>query len=105
VIRIGFGKPVLVALLLLLPIILDSYTIHVAILIMLFAIVAVGLSLVMGFGGQVNLAQAAFFGTGAYVSALLTTTYGWNPWLAAPVAVLATCGIALASAVPATTTT
>ena len=100
-IRIGFGKPVLVALLLLLPIILDSYTIHVAILIMLFAIVAVGLSLVMGFGGQVNLAQAAFFGTGAYVSALLTTTYSWNPWLAAPVAVLATCAIALAVAIPA----
>jgi len=56
VIRIGFGKPLLVALLLLLPVVLDSYTVHVAILIMLFAIVAVGLSLVMGFGGQVNLA-------------------------------------------------
>jgi len=101
VIRIGFGKPLLVALLLVLPLVLDTYTIHVAILIMLFAIVAVGLSLVMGFGGQVNLAQAAFFGAGAYVSALLTTTYGWNPWLAAPVAVLATCAMALAVAVPA----
>jgi branched-chain amino acid transport system ATP-binding protein/branched-chain amino acid transport system permease protein len=101
VIRIGFGKPLLAALLLLLPVVLDSYTIHVAILIMLFAIVAVGLSLVMGFGGQVNLAQAAFFGTGAYVSALLTATYGWIPWLAAPVAVLATCAVALAVAIPA----
>ena len=100
-IRIGFGKPLLVVLLLLLPAILDSYTIHVAILIMLFAIVAVGLSLVMGFGGQVNLAQAAFFGTGAYASALLSTTYGWNPWLAAPVAVVATCVVALAVAIPA----
>lgn len=100
-IRIGFGKPLLVALLLLLPLVLDSYTVHVAILIMLLSIVAIGLSLVMGFAGQVNLAQAAFFGTGAYVSALLTTTYGWNPWLAAPVAVLVTCAVALAVAVPA----
>jgi branched-chain amino acid transport system permease protein len=100
-IRIGFGKPLLVALLLLLPLVLDSYTIHVAILIMLFAIVAIGLSLVMGFAGQVNLAQAAFFGTGAYASALLTTTYGWNPWPAAVAAVLATCVVALAVAVPA----
>ena len=100
-IRIGFGKPLLVGLLLLLPVVLDSYTIHVAILIMLFAIVAVGLSLVMGFGGQVNLAQAAFFGTGAYASALLSTTYGWNPWLAAPVAVLTTCAVALTVAIPA----
>ena len=100
-IRIGFGKPLLVVLLLLLPFVLDSYTIHVAILIMLFAIVAVGLSLVMGFAGQVNLAQAAFFGAGAYASALLTTTYGWNPWLAAVAAVVATCVVALAVAVPA----
>lgn len=100
-IRVGFGKPILVALLLLLPVVLDSYTIHVAILIMIFAIVSVGLSLVMGFAGQVNLAQAAFFGTGAYASALLTTTYGWNPWLAAAAAVLTTCVVALAVAVPA----
>lgn len=100
-IRIGFGKPILAALLLLLPVVLDSYTIHVAILIMLFAIVSIGLSLVMGFAGQVNLAQAAFFGAGAYASALLTTTYGWNPWLAAPVAVFATCVVALAVAIPA----
>ena len=100
-IRIGFGKPILAALLLLLPVVLDSYTIHVAIVIMLFAIVAIGLSLVMGFAGQVNLAQAAFFGTGAYASALLTTTYGWNPWLAAPAAVFATCVVALAVAIPA----
>lgn len=100
-IRIGFGKPLLVASLLLLPLVLDSYTTHVAILTMLFAIVAIGLSLVMGFAGQVNLAQAAFFGTGAYASALLTTTYGWNPWLAAVAAVLATCVVALAVAVPA----
>src|SRR6266542_4153000 len=99
--RIGFGKPILAALLLLLPVVLDSYTIHVAILIMIFAMVSVGLSLVMGFAGQVNLAQAAFFGTGAYASALLTTTYGWNPWLAAAAAVLATCAVALTVAVPA----
>ena len=99
--RIGIGKPLLLVALMALPAVLDSYTTHVAILIMLFAIVAIGLSLVMGYAGQVNLAQAAFFGAGAYVSALLTTTYGWNPWLAAPFAILATCGIALAVAIPA----
>ena len=99
--RIGIGKPLLLVALIALPAVLDSYTTHVAILIMLFAIVAIGLSLVMGYAGQVNLAQAAFFGAAAYVSALLTTTYAWNPWLAAPVAILATCGIALAVAIPA----
>jgi len=87
VIRVGFGKPLLVAMLFALPVFLDLYRTSIAITILLFAIVAIGLSLVMGFAGQVNLAQAAFFGTGAYASALLTTNYGWNPWAAAPVAI------------------
>jgi branched-chain amino acid transport system permease protein len=100
-IRVGVGKPLLLAALLALPVFLDLYKAHVAVLIMVYAIVAIGLSLVMGFGGQVNLAQAAFFGTGAYASAILTATYGWNPWLAAPVAVLAACGMALVIGLPA----
>lgn len=99
--RIGLGKPVLLALLFALPVFLDLYQVHVAVLILVFAIVAIGLSLVMGFGGQVNLAQAAFFGTGAYTSAILTSAYGWNPWLAAPVAIAITCGVALIAGIPA----
>ncbi len=101
VVRIGLGKPLLVVTLAALPVFLDLYKAHVAILILLFIIVAIGLSLVMGFGGQVNLAQAAFFGTGAYVSAILTSTYGWDPWLAAPVAILSTCLMALVVGLPA----
>ena len=30
-----------------------------------------------------------FFGTGAYTSTILQVTYGWNPWLAWPAAMLA----------------
>lgn len=100
-IRIGLGRPSVLAALLALPVFLDVYKAHVAVLIMLYAIVAIGLSLVMGFGGQVNLAQAAFFGTGAYASAILTATYGWNPWLAAPAAILASGATALVVGLPA----
>jgi branched-chain amino acid transport system permease protein len=100
-IRIGLGKPALLVALLALPLFLDVYRAHVAVLILVFAIVAIGLSLVMGFGGQVNLAQAAFFGTGAYTSGILTGALGWNPWLAAPVAVGVTCLIALIAGIPA----
>jgi branched-chain amino acid transport system permease protein len=99
--RVGLGKPLLVALMFGLPVFLDLYTAHVAVLILIFAIVAIGLSLVMGFAGQVNLAQAAFVGTGAYASAILTSTYGWNPWVAAPVAVGASCVVALVVGLPA----
>jgi len=48
----------------------------------IYAIVAIGLALLIGYAGQVSMAQAAFFGIGAYTSAILTTQYAFNPWLA-----------------------
>jgi branched-chain amino acid transport system permease protein len=39
----------------------------------LFTIVLVGLNLLMGYAGQVSLGQAAFYGLGAFFSAILTT--------------------------------
>lgn len=47
----------------------------------IYTIVAVGLGLLMGFAGQISLGQAAFYGVGAYSTAILTTTYDWNPWI------------------------
>src|SRR5581483_11061166 len=52
--------------LLVLPNGLSAYGIHIANLVLIFAMLAVGLSIVLGHAGQVNLAQAAFFGMGAY---------------------------------------
>jgi branched-chain amino acid transport system permease protein len=62
-------------------------------------LLALSLNLVMGYTGQLNLGQSAFFGIGAYVSTILIKTYGWNFWLAALVAVAAAglVGIALAA--------
>jgi branched-chain amino acid transport system permease protein len=42
-----------------------------------------------GFAGQTSFGHVVFFGTGAYVSAILHVTYGVNPWLAWPFAALA----------------
>jgi branched-chain amino acid transport system permease protein len=42
----------------------------------IYAIVALGLSLFLGYAGQISLGHAAFFGIGAYTSAILTTRYG-----------------------------
>jgi branched-chain amino acid transport system permease protein len=42
----------------------------------------IGLNLLMGQAGQISLGHAAFIGLGAYGAAILTTTYGVNPWLA-----------------------
>src|SRR5699024_5632921 len=33
------------------------------------------------YAGQISLGQAAFYGIGAYTTAILSTTYGLSPWL------------------------
>jgi branched-chain amino acid transport system permease protein len=62
-------------------------------------LLALSLNLVMGYTGQLNLGQSAFFAIGAYVSTILIKSYGWNFWLAALVAVAAAglLGVALAA--------
>ena len=45
-------------------------------------VLAVALNLFIGYAGQISLGHAAFFGMGAYSSAILTTRYEWSPWLA-----------------------
>jgi len=62
-------------------------------------LLALALNLVLGYTGQLNLGQSAFFAIGAYVSTILIKDYGWNFWLAAFVAVMAAglVGLALAA--------
>ncbi len=67
----------------------SGYVLGMLIFIALNGMAALGLSLVMGFAGQVSLGQAAFYAIGAYVSGVLTASYGWNGWLSVAVAVLA----------------
>ena len=62
--------------------------------------VTVGLCLLMGYTGQVSLGQAAFFGIGAYFSAILSTTYHVNPWLAMLIAAMGTGTFAYAIGLP-----
>ena len=59
----------------------DEYYRSVGIIIGLHAIVTIGLCLVMGLAGQISLGQAAFWGIGAYTSAVLTTKYGLSPFV------------------------
>jgi branched-chain amino acid transport system permease protein len=95
------GIAVLAVLAWLLPYRLDSYLIHVANVIILFAILAVGLGLVMGIAGQINLAQIALFGVAAYATAILTTRSGFGFWTAAALAMLISAGIGVLIGTPA----
>lgn len=61
-------------------------------------LLALSLNLVLGYAGQLNLGQSAFFAIGAYVNTLLVK-HGWNFWLAVPAAMAASgvLGLALAA--------
>lgn len=50
---------------------IESYLIHLAILIGIYLILSLALQLALGYGGLINLGHIAFFGIGAYTSALL----------------------------------
>jgi branched-chain amino acid transport system permease protein len=63
-------------LVLLLPLVLDEYGVHVLVLILIYMIAALGLQLVIGYGGSIIIGHAAFVGAGAYVSALLSLKLG-----------------------------
>ncbi|HEY5350191.1 MAG TPA: branched-chain amino acid ABC transporter ATP-binding protein/permease [Candidatus Lustribacter sp.] len=60
----------------------------------IFAIAAIGLSLLMGNVNQISLGQAGFFGIGAYAVASLTTAWNLPPWLSWPLATLIGIGVA-----------
>jgi branched-chain amino acid transport system permease protein len=85
----------------LLPYQLNSYTMHVVNVMLLFAILAVGLGLAMGIAGQINLGQVALFGVGAYTTAVLTVKSGMGFWAAAAIAILATAAVGLVVGTPA----
>ena len=58
----------------------------------IYCLITLGLSILMGYGGQISLGQAAFYGIGAYVSGILTAKYGLNPWVCMLIgAVVASC--------------
>ena len=82
------------ALVVLLPLLFpnDYFVIVVGASAGLHAILAVGLNLLVGYAGQISLGHAAFFGMGAYASAILTTRFGW-PGLLALLAGLLVAGL------------
>lgn len=83
------------------PLAVESrYGLGMLVFVALNGLPAVGLSLVMGFAGQVSLGQAAFFAVGAYVSGVLTATHGWNGWVALLCAVAAAAALAFVVGLP-----
>lgn len=72
-----------------------EYLVHLAILICIYAILALSLNLVVGYTGMISVTHAAFFGIGAYAVAILGARFGLNFFLALLVGILLTALIAL----------
>jgi branched-chain amino acid transport system permease protein len=70
---------------------LTGYELNLLMQAATYAVAVFGLVIVLGYTGQINLAQAAFFGLGAYGVALGTTSSGLGFWLSL------TLGVAVAS--------
>ena len=86
--RIGLGNRgflcLLFAVLALLPLVANRYTLFVGNLVMLYIILGLGLNLLVGFAGQLAFANAAMYGIGAYGAGLLQVKAGLPYWIAAP---------------------
>ncbi len=78
-----------------------DYFIHVAILIALYTILSTSYNLLIGYTGLFSIAHAAFYGIGAYTSALLTLHFGASFPLALLGAIVVTALVGGAIGVPA----
>lgn len=79
---------------------MGDYFCHLAILIGLYTILAVSLNLIIGYCGQVSLGHAAFYGLGAYTSALLSLHWQVPFLLALAAAILVAALFGLGLGIP-----
>ncbi|MFL5368150.1 MAG: branched-chain amino acid ABC transporter permease, partial [Myxococcales bacterium] len=78
------------ALVVLLPLLVTSrYATNLLILAAAWSISTLGLTVLLGYAGQISLAHATFYGIGAYAVALGTTRFGLDWWMALPMGLVA----------------
>ncbi|MES2088210.1 MAG: branched-chain amino acid ABC transporter permease [Patescibacteria group bacterium] len=71
-----------------------DYFIHLAILFSIYGILALSLNLVVGYTGLISLAHAAFFGFGAYATAISMTKFGTNFFLSVLIGMVVAASLA-----------
>jgi branched-chain amino acid transport system permease protein len=89
---IGLG--LLAGLFLLPPFFAGDFYINLASQILIAAIFALSLNLLVGFGGMTSLGHASYLGVAAYISALLTSRYGFGHGAAALISIAGTTAMA-----------
>ncbi len=70
------------------PFVADRYVLDVSINVLIYVCLGLGLNVVVGLCGLLDLGYIAFYGVGAYTYALLSVNYDFSFWLALPIAAL-----------------
>ena len=87
--RLRIGLVLIFALVL--PLFADRYGTDVAINVLVYICLGLGLNIVVGLAGMLDLGYIAFYGVGAYTYALLSIHFGLSFWLGMPTAAGAAC--------------
>ncbi len=70
----------------------DEYLLQIIVLTIILAIYALSYDFIIGYTGQFSMGHQAFFGLGAYITAILGKRFGIEPWLCLPVVMIG-CGL------------
>jgi branched-chain amino acid transport system permease protein len=71
----------------------SNVTLNFLVVALMIALAGQGWNILGGYGGQYSFGHAAFFGTGAYVTAILQMRYGVNAWFAFVAGIVAGAGL------------
>lgn len=76
------------AVLVILPFLLEDFTVFQVNLMLVYAIAILGLNVLTGYGGQISLGHGAFYAIGAYTAAVLMEHAQMSAYLTLPIAAL-----------------
>ncbi|MFC4259306.1 high-affinity branched-chain amino acid ABC transporter permease LivM [Marinobacter lacisalsi] len=84
--NIGLG--ILIAIALIWPFFVSRGSVDLATLVLIYIMLALGLNVVVGLAGLLDLGYVAFYAVGAYTFALLSNYWGFSFWMALPIGAL-----------------
>ncbi len=77
-----------------------NYLFHIIVMLGIYSIFIQSLNITMGYTGLISLSQAAFYGIGAYITALLMLKFNLNFFIALPIAVIFTVILSFVVSIP-----
>jgi len=72
-----------------------NYIFHILVMLEIYILLALSANQKVGLSGLISLAQAVFYGIGAYITAITITKFGFSYWLALSIAILSCVIVAL----------